>query len=125
MAMTARPQSIVFRPTLVVVLDGGIRPVIDGVPEPGMTGEPSDDDAALSRSLCDRCDTTQCAQSMVVSPLQGIPCLCEQRGEDDPAVSWHGCEDRRVALLIKLSQLGLPSVFATGSARRAHKMSSC
>jgi DNA invertase Pin-like site-specific DNA recombinase len=28
--MTARPQSIVFRPTLVVVLDGGIRPVIDG-----------------------------------------------------------------------------------------------
>src|SRR6516162_7901924 len=107
MAMTARPQSIVFRPTLVVVLDGGIRPVIGGVPEPRMTGEPSDDDAALSRSLCDRCDTTQCPQSMVVSPLQGIPCLCEQRGEDDPAVSWHGCEDRHVALLTHLPRVGL------------------
>src|SRR6516165_7587586 len=125
MAMTARPQSIVFRPTLVVVLDGGIRPVIDGVPEPGMTGEPSDDDAALSRSLCDRCDTTQCPQSVVVSPLQGIPCLCEQRGEDDPAVSWHGCEDRRVALLINLPRLGLLVGFSTGSARRAHKICSC
>src|SRR5215472_18549166 len=107
MAMTARPERIVFRPALVVVLYGGIRPVIDGVPEPGMTGEPSDDDAALSRSLCDRCDTTQCAQSMVVSPLQGIPCLCEQRGEDDHAVSWHGCEDRRVALLTHLPRVGL------------------
>jgi hypothetical protein len=32
-----------------------------------MTGEPSDDDAALSGSLCDRCNTTQCPQSMVVS----------------------------------------------------------
>src|SRR6516162_5456310 len=105
MAMTARPQSIVFRPTLVVVLDGGIRPVINGIPEPGMTGEPSDDDAALARSLCDRCDTTQCAQSMVVSSLQGIPCLCEQRGEDDHAVSWHGLQDRRVALLTHLPRL--------------------
>ena len=36
---------------------------------------------------------------LVVSALQGLPAFCEQRGKDDPAVSWQGCEDRRVALL--------------------------
>ena len=44
---------------------------------------------------------------MVVSALQGLPAFCEQRGKDDPAVSWQGCEDRRVALLTGFPHLGI------------------
>ena len=43
---------------------------------------------------------------MVVSPLQGVEGLCEQRGEDDPTDTWQGCEDRHVALLDLSPRLG-------------------
>jgi hypothetical protein len=44
---------------------------------------------------------------VIVSSLEGFPSLCEQRGEDDPTVSWQGCEDRSVALLVYLSRFTL------------------
>jgi hypothetical protein len=44
---------------------------------------------------------------VIVSSLEGFPSLCEQRGEDDPTVSWQGCEDRSVALLVYLSRFAL------------------
>jgi hypothetical protein len=43
----------------------------------------------------------------MVSSLEGFPSLCEQRGEDDPTVSWEGCEDRSVALLVCLPRFTL------------------
>jgi hypothetical protein len=39
--------------------------------------------------------------------LEGFPSLCEPRNEDDPTVSWQGCEDRGVALLVCLSRFAL------------------
>jgi hypothetical protein len=103
-----------------------------------MTGEPSDDDAALAyrfvigaTAIAWKCNrrikalmrrghvSTKRYRKHNSARKPNIRCLFEQRGEDDPAVSWQGCEDRRVALLIKLSRTGLPL------ARRAHKMSRC
>ena len=42
----------------------------------------------------------QTAQSGVVAPLQAIPSLCEQRGEDNPSNSRQGCKDFHVMLLL-------------------------
>ena len=54
-----------------------------------------------------RRDAAQVAQSVVVSPAQGFPSLCEQRGEDDPSDSRQGSEDRRVMLLHWVPRLAL------------------
>ena len=41
---------------------------------------------------------------MIVSPLQGIGSLCEQRSKDDPTNAWQGTEDGHVILLYSLSR---------------------
>ena len=41
---------------------------------------------------------------MIVSPLQGIGSLGEQRSEDDPTNAWQGTEDGHVILLYSLSR---------------------
>jgi hypothetical protein len=64
-----------------------------------MAGLPPDDDAAFAGPLGNRRDSRQTAQSGVVASPQGIPSLCEQRGEDDPSHSRQGCEDPHVMLL--------------------------
>jgi hypothetical protein len=67
--------------------------------------------------LGDRCGTTKGPQGVIVASLEGFPSLCEQRGEDDPTVSWQGCEDRSVALLVYLTRFCSPWVRPGG--RRA------
>jgi hypothetical protein len=101
-AVTTLSQSSVLGVAASVVLNGDARPVIEGVLEPGITGKSSGDDTALAGALGDRCSATKGSQSVIVSSLEGFPSLCEQRGEDDPTVSWQGCEDRSVALLVYL-----------------------
>jgi hypothetical protein len=73
--------------------------LVHGIGEPVMAGLSSDDNAALARSLGNRGDSSQTAQGGVIAPLQGIPSLCQQRGEDDPSYSRQGCEDFHVMLL--------------------------
>jgi len=46
----------------------------------------------------------QVTQSTIVSPLQGIGSLCEQRSKDDPTNAWQGTEDGHVILLYSLSR---------------------
>src|SRR5208283_2549954 len=99
MAVTSASKCGVFRAATGVMLNGDARPMVHGVGEPIMAGLSSDHDAALSRSLGDRCDPGQTAQGGVISSLQGIEGFCEQRGEDDPSHSRQGCEDLHVMLL--------------------------
>ena len=99
MTMAPAPQDGVFGATSRIMLHGDSRPMVHGVGKPVMAGLPPDDDAAFARSLGDGRDSGQAAQRGVVAPLQGIPSLCEQRGEDDPSHSRQGCEELHVMLL--------------------------
>jgi hypothetical protein len=71
-----------------------------------------------------RRDAAQIAQSVVVSPAQGFPSLCEQRGEDDSSDSGQGSEDRRVMLLHWLPRLALLAAGAAAPSRPAAAASS-
>ncbi len=84
MAVTAASQGGIFGFAFRVMLHGDASPMIHGVGEPVMAGLPPDDDAALAGPLGNRRDSGQTAQSGVIAPLQGIPSLRKQRGEDDP-----------------------------------------
>ena len=106
-AVTAQAQSGVLGATARIVLHGNACPVIESVLEPRITGEPPRDDAALSGTLGDRSGATKSPQGVIVSSLEGFPSLSEQRGEDDPTISWQGGEDRSVALLVYLSRFAL------------------
>ena len=48
---------------------------------------------------------------MVISPLQRLRGLGEQRGEGDPSEPWHGSQDRHVALLAMLPRRVLLAAF--------------
>ena len=69
-------------------------PVVDGVAQSDVGGLAHQNDAALAGSLRDGRHTGQAAQGLVVSPLQGFECLCEQRGDDDPSDARQGSQDR-------------------------------
>ena len=97
--MAPAPQDGIFGSTSRIMLDGDPRPMVHGVGEPVVAGLPPDYDAAFARSLATVRDFGQAAQRGVIAPLQGIPSLCEQRGEDDPSYSRQGCEDLHVMLL--------------------------
>src|SRR5271157_2071598 len=99
MTMASAPQGGIFGSTSRIMLHRDPRPMVHGVGEPVMAGLPPDDDAAFARSLGYGRDSGQAAQRGVIAPLQGIPSLCEQRGEDDPSYSRQGCEDLHVMLL--------------------------
>ena len=80
------------------MLHGDACPVVESVLEPRITGEPPRDDAALSGTLGPRSRATKSPQGVIISSLEGFPSLCEQRGEDDPTVSWQAGEDRSVVM---------------------------
>jgi hypothetical protein len=106
-AVTTLSQSSVLGAAARIVLSGDARPMVEGIPEPRITGESSRDDTAFAGALGDRRSATKGPQGVIVSSLEGFPSLCEQRGEDDPTVSWQGCEDRSVALLVCLPRFTL------------------
>ncbi len=106
MAVTPAAKGGILGLTSRIVLNGNACPVVHGIGEAIMAGLPSDNDAALARPLGDGCDSSQTAQSGVIAPQQGIPSLCEQRGEDDPSDSRQGCEDFHV-MLLRLPRSGI------------------
>ena len=114
MAVTALAQRLVLGAAGGVALGCNARPMVDGVAEAWMAGVSSNDLPALARPLGDWSNSAQGAQSSVVSPLQGVPSLCEQRGERDPSDAWQGVEDRGVALLDDLPRGGLLAVVGDG-----------
>jgi hypothetical protein len=87
-AVTALPERGVLGPAAGVMLDRNARPMIERLAQPRIAGEPSGHDPAFAGALGHRGGATKRPQSVVVSALQGLPAFCEQRGKDDPAVSW-------------------------------------
>ena len=108
MAVTSCPEGVVFLPTGVVVLNRVLRPVIRGVSQTVIAGVPAHYHAALAASSCHWSRSTQSPQSMIVSTLQSVWSLCEQRGKDGPGDAWQRIEDRRVTLLGLLPRCGFP-----------------
>ena len=86
--MTTLPEGGVLGLATGVVLHGDTGPMVERPAEPWVAGKPSGDDTALAGALGHRRRATKCPQCLVVSALQRLPAFCEQRGEDDPAVSW-------------------------------------
>ena len=99
MGMAALAEFGVAGAAAGVVLGGDPGPMIDGRAQPHLAGLAHEDDAALAAAACDGRDAGEAAQGVLVSALQGLGSLGEQRGEDDPADAWQGAEDRHVMLL--------------------------
>ncbi len=57
---------------------------------------------------CDRRHPGQGPQGMIISRLDGLVSLCEQRGEDNPSHPRQGAQDCRIALLGLLPRCDLP-----------------
>ena len=106
MTVSSGAQCGVFGSAGGVVLDGDASPMEDGIGEASVTSISSDDEAAFAGSLSDGSDACQASQGVIVSPLQGISGICQQRGEDSRSDSWRGGEDVDVTLLW-LPRLGL------------------
>src|SRR6516162_7783083 len=106
MTMPPAAQGSVFGFAPWIMLNGDARPMVHGVGKPVAAGLPPDNDATFARPLGDGRDSGQTAQSGVVAPLQAIPSLCEQRGEDNPSHSRQGCKDFNV-MLLRLPRLRL------------------
>ena len=100
MAVAAGTEGGVFGTAGWVALHGDARPVVNGVAQAVVRGEAADNDHALARAPGDRGGAAQAAQGMVVPAPQRIEGFCEQRGEDDPADSGKGGQDRHVVLPI-------------------------
>lgn len=99
MAVPTGTKRGIFIVTPTVVLNGDTRPVIDGIAQAALDCLPHQDLALFPGSLGDRSDTRQASQSVIVSALQGIGRLCEQRGENDSSDARQGSQDRHVRLL--------------------------
>ena len=108
MAVAFGPQGVVFGPADSVIPDRVLRPMIGGVCQASITSVPAHHHAALAASSCHRSRSTHSPQCVVVSALQKVCSLCEQRGKDGPGDAWQRIEDRRVTLLVFLPRCGLP-----------------
>src|SRR5690349_15838870 len=99
MAVAAGAKSRIFRLASWIVLHGDARPMVDGVAQADVGGLAHEHDAALARSLGDGSHTRQASKRSIVSPLQGLDGLGQQRGEDNPSDSRQRSEDRHIARL--------------------------
>ena len=78
MTVAAGAKGRVFRLASRVVLHGHARPVVDGVAQANVGGLAHEHDAALAGSLGDG-DPRQASKRSIVSPLQGLEGLGQQR----------------------------------------------
>ena len=99
MTVAAGAKGRVFRLASRVVLHGHARPMVDGVAQADVGGLAHDDDAALAGSFGDGSYPRQASKRLIISPLQGLESLGEQRGEDNPSDPGQRLEDRHVARL--------------------------
>ena len=87
MTVAAGAKGCVFRLASRVVLHGDACPMVDGVAQANVGGLAHEHDAALAGSLGDGSHARQASKRSIVSPLHGLECLGEQRGEDNPSDS--------------------------------------
>src|SRR4051794_3139597 len=99
MTVAAGAKSRVFRLASRVVLYGHAGPMVDGVAQANVGGLAHAHDAALAGSLGDGSHPRQASKRLVVSPLQGLERLGQQRGEDTPSDPGQRSEDRHIARL--------------------------
>jgi hypothetical protein len=102
-AVTALAQFGIAAAAERIVLDSNPGPVIDRAAQSHMAGLAHDNDAALAATLGHRGDPGEGSQGVIISPSQGLCCLSEERGEDNPSDTRQGSQDRHVALLGLLS----------------------
>src|SRR4051794_31521417 len=113
MTVATGAKSRVFRLASRVVLHGDARPMVDGVAQANVGGLAHEHEAALAGSLGDGSHPRQASKRLVVSPLQSLERLGEQRREDNPSDSWQRSYDRHVA---RLWPLPLGPFLRTGEA---------
>src|SRR3982751_2863712 len=99
MTVAAGAKGRIFRLASRGVLHGDARPVADGGAQADGGGLAQEYDAGLPESLSDRSDARQASKRSIVSPLQGLERLGQQRGEDNPSDSRQRLEDRHIARL--------------------------
>src|SRR6185295_4240422 len=99
MAVAAGAKSRIFRLASWIVLPGDARPMVDGVAQADVGGLAHEHDAALAGSLGDGSHTRQASKRSIVSPLQGLDGLGQQRGEDNSSDSRQRSQDRHIARL--------------------------
>ena len=97
------------------MLNGGPRPMIEGVLQPVIAGMPPQHDAALAAAAGHRRHARQRPQHVIISSPQRLAGLAEQRGDVDPSEPWTGTQDRHVALLANLPRRGLRGGFDRGA----------
>lgn len=109
--MSAAPGSEGGIPGLAasVVLGCDPGPVVDRRSQSMRAGLSHFHPTGFSAPLGDRGDPGQSADGVIISRLDGLMGLREQRGEDDPSHSRQRAQDRRVALLDRLPRFGLRS----------------
>src|SRR3954451_8949279 len=113
MTVAAGAKGPVFRLASWVVLHGHARPVVDGVAQADVRGLAYEHDAALAGSLGDGSHARQASKRSIVSPLQGLEGLGQQRGENNPSDSGQRLEDRHIA---RLGPLPLGTLLCAGEA---------
>ena len=82
-------------------------PVIDRCRQAVRTSFTHFDPTGFPAALGDWRDPSQSAQGVIISGLDGLMGLREQRGEDDPSYSRQRAQDRGVALLGRLPRFSL------------------
>ena len=94
MIVAARAQRRIALAADWVVLNGDPGPMIERGLQARVAGMTLDHDATLAAALGDRSNARQRPQGVVISPLQRLAGLGEQRGDVDPSEPWIGTQDR-------------------------------
>ena len=115
MIVAARAQRRIALAADGVVLNGDPRPMIGRGLQARVAGMTLDHHATLAAALGDRSNARQRPQGVVISPVQRLAGLGEQRGDVDPSEPWIGTQDRDVALLANLPRRGLGGGFDGGA----------
>jgi hypothetical protein len=117
-AVAALAQSGVLAAAATTVLHGNARPVVEGILEPRITGEPSRDDAALAGALGHRCSATKSPQGVIVSSLEASHTSASSVAKSDRFLAgMRGSQRRAARLPVRFALHGLGH-------RRPHSLSS-
>ena len=93
MVVAALPERAVFRLAGGVPLDRGHCPVVGGVREPGVRGEPSPDADLASGPFRDGSDAEVASEGAQVGPADAVEGFGDDDGQDGGADSGNGLQD--------------------------------
>jgi hypothetical protein len=107
MRVSANSRGSVAATTACLVLAGDACPMVDRYAQATEAGLAHFNATGFAAPLCDWRHPGQGSQGAVISRLDGLMGLREQRGEDDPSHPRQGAQDCRVALLGLLPRFDL------------------